>query len=551
MRLVRPTTAMLAVLTTFTTALALIAAPAASAGVATDPTSIVSQDAAADDASDPSDTSDEAVSSGLLDPATAPAINSDGTINGTIDAHAHVTASAAFGGSLICGEPIGDPAEALAPCPSHAGVQPGSLLEAVLGGTDISPVDDGWPTFNDWPTPDSQLHQLSYIDQLKRTWQAGVPVVNTVLVGNRVICELYPDKVTPCDEAEQIRAQAALLNEMEAERDWFRVTRTPAEVRDAVANGQLAVTVGVESSEVFGCRVLNGADQCDRNDIDAGLDEFEALGVSSFHPVHKFDNALGGTRMDPDITGAALNAGNLLSTGRPWQVESCSGPSDHPQALPGYPEGDVCNVRGLTDLGRYVIVQMMDRGMIIQIDHMGVRTALEVLDMAEEAGYSGLAAVHTWSDRAVVGRIAQLGGFVSSYAYSAADAGNDEPDFLAEWRANRAAVSEAGGSLGSYGFGSDVNGLAPQPAARLNAGEAPLEYPFTSPNGATFDRQQTGERTFDLNDDGVAHYGLYADWFADVIDQAGSDGPALAAMMMNGAEGYTSMWEEARAWATA
>ena len=114
MRLVRPTTAMLAVLTTFTTALALIAAPAASAasaGVATDPTSIVSRDAAADDASDPSDTSDEAVSSGLVDPATAPAINSDGTINGTIDAHAHVTASAAFGGSLICGEPIGDPAD--------------------------------------------------------------------------------------------------------------------------------------------------------------------------------------------------------------------------------------------------------------------------------------------------------------------------------------------------------------------------------------------------------------------------------------------------------
>ena len=32
----------------------------------------------------------------------------------------------------------------------------------------------------------------------------------------------------------------------------------------------------------------------------------------------------------------------------------------------------------------------------------------------------------------------------------------------------------------------------------------------------TFDRQVTGQRTFDYSKEGVAHYGLYADWFADL-----------------------------------
>ena len=58
----------------------------------------------------------------------------------------------------------------------------------------------------------------------------------------------------------------------------------------------------------------------------------------------------------------------------------------------------------------------------------------------------------------------------------------------------------------------------------------------------TFDRQKTGERTFDYNKDGVAQYGLYADWFAD-LRRVGGD--ALVKDMWNGAEAYLEMWERA------
>jgi microsomal dipeptidase-like Zn-dependent dipeptidase len=506
----------------------------------------------------------------------APGVDSSGRLVGTIDAHAHITAGAAFGGRLHCGEAwaSGGVEVALAGCASHSSLSLGALLEALIGGTD--PVDsreDGWPTFGDWPQHNSLLHEQSYLRGIERSWRAGQRVLNALLVANRVICGLFPYRDTSCDEMDQLRVQARYLYSMQdyidaqsggAGKGWFRIATTPAQVRDIAAQGKLAVIVGVENSELFGCREIRDVPQCTRADVDAGLAELRAMGVSGLYPVHKFDNAFGGTRFDSGVTGAAINVANLLSTGHWWTATSCTGPSDNEQPLvsddfaellklgplnlpagtllPVYPSGKICNTRGLTGLGQYLIEQAMARGMIIHIDHMGVRTAQAVLDLAEAAGYPGVASVHTWSDRVIVDRILALGGFVASYAYAAHDAGNDLPDFLAEWRANRALPH--GGATTGYGFGSDVNGLGPQAPPRLNAGASPLAYPFTAPNGTTVDRQVFGTRTFDLNVDGVAQYGLYADWTVDLIQQAGTDGAALRADLMNGAEAYTTMWEQ-------
>jgi hypothetical protein len=56
------------------------------------------------------------------------------------------------------------------------------------------------------------------------------------------------------------------------------------------------------------------------------------------------------------------------------------------------------------------------------------------------------------------------------------------------------------------GIGTDTGGFASLPAPLKTA---TLRYPFTSYDGrVTFARERTGTRTFDLNRDGVAHYGL-------------------------------------------
>jgi hypothetical protein len=315
----------------------------------------------------------------------------------------------------------------------------------------------------------------------------------------------------------------------------------------------------VESSELFDCREIRGVPQCTTADIDAGLDELRAMGVSGLYPVHKFDNAFGGTRFDSGLNAAAVNIGNLISTGHWWTATSCTGPADNTQPLvsddiarllslgglnlpagtiaPVYPSGPICNTRGLTPLGTYLINRMMDLGMVIHIDHMGIRTANDVLDLAERAGYPAVVSVHSWSDQTIVNRILGLGGFVGGYA-------GPVPGFLGEWRANRALAN--GDRIEGYGVGSDVNGLGQQAAPRPDAGTNPLRYPFTAPNGTTVTRHVMGTRTFDLNTDGVAQYGLYADWVTDMLQQAGSDAPRLRRDLMNGAESYTAMWERAR-----
>jgi microsomal dipeptidase-like Zn-dependent dipeptidase len=507
----------------------------------------------------------------------APGVDADGKLVGTIDAHAHITAGAAFGGQLHCGDAWapGGVRDALKGCLTHASLNVGAILEGVIAGTDIvNSAEDGWPTFGDWPQHNSLLHEQSYYRGIERSWRSGLRVLNSLLVANRVLCELFPYRDSSCDEMEQLRAQSRYLYSMQdyidaqnggAGKGWFRIAKTPAQVRAIAAQGKLAVIVGVENSEIFGCREIKDVPQCTKTDIDNGLNELESLGVSALYPVHKFDNAFGGTRFDAGVTGAALNVGNLISTGHWWEATSCTGPSDNEQPLvsddfaellklgplnlpagailPVYPSGKICNVRGLTTLGRHLIERMIVRGMIIHIDHMSVKTAQAVLDMADAANYPGVTSVHTWADRALVDRVLARGGFLASYAYAAEDAGNEQPTFLDEWRANRALAH--GGTIAGYGFGSDVNGLAPQAPPRLNAASSPLAYPFTAPNGVTVQKQVFGQRTFDINKDGVAQYGLYADWTADLIQEAGGEGGLLRSQLMNGAEAYTRMWEKA------
>jgi hypothetical protein len=110
-------------------------------------------------------------------------------------------------------------------------------------------------------------------------------------------------------------------------------------------------------------------------------------------------------------------------------------------------------------------------------------------------------------------------------------------EYVKEWQQYRPRSTPY--TLG-WGYGADLGGLSEQPGA--DAGGS-ITYPFKSLDGrVTFERQRTGERTFDYNNDGIAHYGLYADWFAD-LRRLGGD--ALVKDMWNGAEAYLEMWERA------
>ncbi|MBM7824327.1 hypothetical protein JOD55_000154 [Arcanobacterium pluranimalium] len=503
----------------------------------------------------------------MISEPTEPTVNPDGTLNGIIDAHQHLLSVWGFGGHLFCGKPFhpGGIQEALAPCESHR-TGAGTFFEMLLAGTKMYGNVDGWPTFTNRPTPTALLHQTGYYTGLERAWKAGVRALNVIYVGNRVICDIYPIKGTSCNEMEQVRAQAAqmqqLIDYVDAQnggpgKGFLQIARTPADMRRIVASGKMAVSIGIEVSELFGC---TGITSCSKEDIDKGLDELEKMGVSNVFPIHKFDNAFGGTRFDNGTTGTIMTFGNVVSNGTFFQVEKCEGegPADLPLvmnndklldvykkvfgkdydgALPIYPSGKICNRKGLTELGEYLIRQLMDRGMVINVDHMSVKTIKRTLEITKEAGYPGVMSNHTWSDPLFYEEIIKQGGFYASYLSPTDKQVND-------WRSDHSVTP----SLNHFGLGTDINGMGPLPVARKDAATNPLKYPITAPSGAVFDRNVTGERTWDFNKDGMSHYGLLADYLTDLLQQAGKDAPQMKKELMSSTEAYVRTWEGAVAY---
>src|SRR5690606_18336029 len=177
---------------------------------------------------------------------------------------------------------------------------------------------------------------------------------------------------------------------------------------------------------------------------------------------------------------AADNAQPLASSPGADGLAAASSGAPAGVALPVYPQEPICNVRGLTPLGEHAVHGMMERGMLINLDHMSVASAARTLDLAQEAGYGGLVVDHTWTDPALTRRMHEMGGFTAAFAYPAEPTENFEEGFLDEWRATTSGTTRP---WDGYGFGSDVNGLAPLAEPRESAAADPLVYPFTAPSG--------------------------------------------------------------------
>jgi hypothetical protein len=492
-----------------------------------------------------------------------------GQVKGIIDLHLHMTAFEFLGGRAHCGRPwhpYGAP-YALVDCPDHqVGNGCGAVLENALYGNPVRCHDPvGWPTFKDWPHHESLTHEQTYYKWVERAYMGGLRLFVNLFVENRALCELYPLKQNDCDEMASVRLQNrdldALQDYIDAQnggpgRGWFRIVRDPFEARRVIAQGKLAVVKGIEVSEPFGCRVYNDEPQCDRAQIDRELDEVYGFGVRQMELINKFDNALGGVAGDSGNTGVVVNGGNRLATGHFWRMQHCTGPPDeHDKQQPGvydhdekdvlsnvieqflplgvapvYPKDSNCNAIGLTDLGDHAVRGLMKRKMIIDPDHLSVRARKSVMDLLEAARYSGAVSSHSWSTADVIPRIYELGGVITPMKESA-------EEWIKTWRMTKAQRDPR--FYFGFGYGSDQNGLSSQPPPR--DGPNPVQYPFKSFDGrVTFQRQRSGLREFDITKDGVAHYGLFPDWWEDVRRVGGA---AAVRDMSRGAEAYLQAWE--------
>jgi len=185
-------------------------------------------------------------------------------------------------------------------------------------------------------------------------------------------------------------------------------------------------------------------------------------------------------------------------------------------------------------MGQYLVKRMMDKGMIIDPDHMSVAARNSTLDLIEARRYGGVVSSHSWSTPDSYRRILKLGGVVTPIAE-----GSEE--MVKEWKTFRAERNPA--YRYGIGWGADFNGFHKLGGPRAGAEKNPVVYPFKSWDGKqTISKLTTGQHTWDVNTDGTANYGLFPDWLED-IRKVGGNG--IVRDFGRGAEAYLEMWERA------
>ncbi len=537
-------------------------------------------------------------------------------VQGFFEAHVHGMAFEFLGGELRCGRPWHPYGVefALGDCREKGNVLNSALEVGLAGQSPTDPVTTydpvGWPTFGYWPQHDTLTHEQYYWRWLERAYLGGLRLTTNLLVDNTALCQAYPYKKNSCNEMDGVRLQAQRMFELQDYIDaqsggpgegWLRVVTTPAQARQTINAGRLAVVLGIEVSTLFDCGELVDVPQCTTAQIDERLQEVYDMGVRQMELLNKFDSALAGVTGDGGTTGQIINTGNRYVTGHYWDMRTCAetdGHTDHQhdkqQLNPGddvpagapaeidvlagrvleqfgptkglvapvYPKGPHCNARGLSPLGAHLISSMAKKGMVFDPDHMSALAQRQALDLVQgqiktaeqEAAADGgrparLPAVissHSWGNDAIYQRIYAANGVVAPRT-------DDASSFVDRWAQHRgfAARNAPAGYDFGMGYGADTNGLGGQPGPRAEAEER-LSYaePFAAPiGGVTLRQQKSGVRTFDINTDGVAQYGMFADWFAELALAADErqpglgGGKAIIADMLDGAETYLQTWE--------
>ena len=201
---------------------------------------------------------------------------------------------------------------------------------------------------------------------------------------------------------------------------------------------------------------------------------------------------------------------------------------------------------GLTGLGEFALKAMMKRGMIVDIDHMSnrsVETALGVAEAVPGGGYplvSGHSAIRDRNSpdfsaensrsRSQLQRLGCLQGMFGlgtdgAEAYTWARQYLDA--FTEMGKPTALCPDKSALGPGRVAFGTDTNSLVSSPRPTIfdvKPGTAPRFTDIYNPSNPANDNPQlpvqsrstTGSRTWDYNFDGVAHYGMYADFVKDI-----------------------------------
>ena len=230
-------------------------------------------------------------------------------------------------------------------------------------------------------------------------------------------------------------------------------------------------------------------------------------------------------------------------------------------ALACYPAKKQCNARWLTPMGLFAFQEMMRRGLIFDIDHLELEIKSQVLELAEAQpkNYPLISTHGTFGGTSnnQAERILKGGGFIFP------SLGNG-PSLIKEIKELRTVWSKLPEPrpLFSMGFGTDTNGLSAQASPRSNIAKGKeVTYPYRlfdnefmsklpamqalKPLSVRFDQPEERDdqgrgRTWSLDEDGSAHYGMMSGFVREVqLEGSAQD----LQDVFNSAEGFLRTWE--------
>ncbi|MEL6348618.1 MAG: hypothetical protein AAFV53_36275 [Myxococcota bacterium] len=550
----------------------------------------------------------------------------DGDLYGIADIHSHIFTDQSFGGGLYHGGAFHrlGVEHALGDCAAfHGEMGRKDFFGYVFDSTGTGPDDDdlialvtdllegelsednhrtdGYPTFSDWPARRLSTHQTQYYRWIERAWMAGLRLVVQHATSNAVICNLSAgeglqpsfydcEDMTATDRI--FEATFGMERYIDAlhggpGKGWFRIVTTPAQAREVIADGKMAVVLGIETSDLFDCHITPrpGAPTCDETYVLQQLDAYYELGVRVLFPVHKYDNRFSAG----DGQKGFIELGNFFNSGH-WtnMTQACPAPPGMPTGFDDGPvtfggileeredylapppndfsefseepiitmlgqvgailepglEGEWCQASGLTDLGEMLMEEMMARGMLIELDHFPQRSYIRAYEMLEDNDYPAIGS----HGREWGGRLYALGGVKNIFLGRCRDP--NQPGAMTRVVRAEAEKITAEGGFPAPPLGFDFNGFATSPRPRFgergcgDGQEDPVTYPFDSFAGdVTFTQPFVGERMIDFNTEGMVHIGLLPEYLQDARADAASD--ADLEPIFRSAEAYIRMWEKA------
>jgi microsomal dipeptidase-like Zn-dependent dipeptidase len=516
----------------------------------------------------------------------------DGRLLGYVDLHTHPLANLGFGGKLFYGgvdvgsllpaDPDGNRnvrATSMQQALGHdgathgfGGINNGDLIrqkvvdglqkQLMPNGSRIPGSDaPGAPNFKEWPTWADVLHQKMWVEWIRRAYTSGLRVMVALAVNNKTLGDItagpgdYPtDDKTSADL--QLREIKLFVGR---HTDFMEVAYSSADLNRIVRSNRLAIVLGIEIDNPGN---LNRVKPLTQAAISTEINRLFGEGVRYIFPIHLLDNPFGGTAAYEDLMnysnyreagyywdlGLSSSYGYMFSTAafNIYLVAAVKAGTVFPKT-PNYNPGNLNNVgeynkRGLTPNGAFAIKEMMRHGMLIDIDHMSDRSKMMAIEIAISnnyplnSGHSGLRSgptsrVNERSTSAEQYRaIALLHGMAGvgcnmqnsdEWAQACRDVLNNMP-------------SNDGGELsGCIGFGTDTNGIStffPPPNNNIPR----IQYTDAFP------RSSLGTKWWNYNYDGVAHYGMLADFLQDILSRP--NGRPLVKNLMQGANYFYNTW---------